>query len=174
MFKRFTLACAIILSAALGAVVFFSSPVAAATKWWAPQSTPLKVVDDNTNVVQGRAYGYHEIDQTSSGTRSHAEVRLYDNRPGGQSMYIELHTYTNAGYCLSPDYVSCDAEYYFYDDDESDRWSDDSWSAFGWTLGTTGLPASADYARGSVQACEDQNNEPDDCSGWGHSKGSKY
>ena len=170
--NRFATGSALLAAAAAGTLAMTASPVAAATKWWAPQSAPLAAKTDG--VVQGRAYGYHEIDQTSSGTRSHAEVRLYDNKPGGQSIYIELHTYVNAGYCLAPEYTSCDAQYYYYDDDESNRYSDASWSPFGWTLGTTGLPASADYARGSVHVCEDQNNEPDDCSGWGHSKGSAY
>jgi hypothetical protein len=170
--NRYVTASAILAGTALSTVVILSSPAAAATKWWAPSTDPLAA--KTAGVVQGRAYGYHEIDYTSAGTRSHAEVRLYDNHPGGQSMYIELHTYVNAGYCVSPDFVQCDAEYYYYDDDESDRWADDSWSAYGWTLGTTAVPASADYARGSVKACEDQNNQPDDCSGWGISKGSSY
>lgn len=58
--------------------------------------------------------------------------------------------------------------------DGSARWHDDAWSPWGWTRGTTGLPGEADYARGKVRVCEDQNNSPDDCSGWAYSKGSAY
>jgi len=143
-----------------------------ALKYWAKPDTPLAAKTDG--VTQGRAYGYHEIDQTDAGTRSHAETRIYDNREGGDGIYIELHTYVNSGTCVAPEYTSCSQAYYFYDDDQSNRWADNSWSPYHWTLGTTGLTATADYARGSVKVCEDQNNAPDDCSGHGISKGSKY
>lgn len=160
-----------VLAVVLATTTLVAGP-AFAGKTWAPSTAPLAAKTDG--VVQGRAYGYHEIDYTSAGTRSHAETRIYDNKEGGDGIYIELHTYLNAGYCVSPDYVSCNQQYYFYDKDQSTRWSDNSWSAYHWTLGTTGVSATADYARGSVKVCEDQNNAPDDCSGFGISKGTAY
>lgn len=162
---------AAVVAVVSASVTLISGP-AFAEKYWAVPDTPLAAKTDG--VIQGRAYGYHEVDQTSAGTRSHAETRIYDNREGGDGIYIELHTYVNSGLCVSPEYTSCNQSYYYYAKDQSTRWSDNSWSPYGWTLGTTGLPGSADYARGSVKVCEDQNNSPDDCSGFGHSKGTKY
>jgi len=161
-----------VVAAVIVATTALIAGPAYALKYWAPSTAPLAAKTDG--VTQGRAYGYHEIDQTENGTRSHAETRIYDDREGGDSIYIELQTYVNAGYCVSPDYLSCNQQYYYYDSDQSNRWSDNTWSPYFWTLGTTGLPAEADYARGKVKACEDQNNAPDDCSGWGISKGSAY
>ena len=170
---RFSLKiCAAVLTVAGVSMTLVSGP-AFAVKYWAAPATPLAAKTDG--VTQGRAYGYHEIDQTSSGTRSHAETRIYDNKEGGDSIYIELHTYVNAGLCFAPDYTSCNQPYYYYyDKDQSSHWSDNSWSPYFWSLGTTAVPASGDYARGSVKVCEDQNNAPDDCSGFGHSKGTQY
>lgn len=157
--------------AVVGSLALIAGPAYAAN-YWAPGSDPLHVYEDG--VLQGRAYGYHEIDHTSNGTRSHGEVHLVDQKPGGSGIYIEMQTWVNAGICIAPAYTSCSSQYYQGPSDQSDRWHDNTWSPYGWTLATTSVPASADYARGRVKACEDQNNSPDDCSGWGLSTGSKY
>lgn len=162
---------AALLLCALAALALVTGP-AYAVNYWAKPTTPLAAKTDG--VTQGRAFGYHEVDQTENGTRSHAETRLYDQNPGGSGIYIKLQTYVNAGICFAPDYTSCQQPYYPYAEDGSARWKESRWSAYGWTLGTTGLPGEADYARGSVRVCEDQNNSPDDCSGWAYSAGSKY
>lgn len=154
-----------------GSLALVAGPAYAAN-YWAPGSSPLHVYQDGA--LQGRAYGYHEIDYTSNGTRSHGEVHLADQNPGGSGVFIEMQTWVNAGICFAPTYTSCTASYYQGETDQSARWTRGTWSDYGWTLATTGLPASADFARGRVKACEDHNNSPDSCSGWGISPGSKY
>lgn len=154
-----------------GTITLFTSPAFGAN-YWAPGSSPLHVYQDGA--LQGRAYGYHEIDYTANGTRSHGEVHLADQNPGGSGVYIEMQTWVNAGVCFAPTYTSCTASYYQGPSDQSDRWYLGTWSPYGERLATTSVPASADFARGRVKACEDQANSPDDCSGWGISAGSQY
>lgn len=169
--KRFRLSLGIIAATIIGSLALITGPAYAA-KYWAPGSSPLHV--NQGGDLQGRAYGFYEIENTSNGTRSHGEVHLVDHKPGGSGIYIEMQTWINAGICIAPTYTSCTAQYYQGPSDQSARWDRATWSDYGWTLATTGLPASADYARGRVKACEDQKNSPDDCSGWGISAGVKY
>jgi hypothetical protein len=135
-------------------------------------STPLVVSDGGD--VRGRGYGYHEIDQTANGTRSHGELRLYDQKPGGSGIFGEMQTWTNAGLCFAPQYTSCQAQWYFWKTDQSGRWYDDTWSDYHVLLMTTDVNPSADYARGRVRIGEDQSFSTDPHSGWAYSAGSKY
>lgn len=154
-----------------GALGVVASPALAANMW-ATASNPLIVKEDG--VAQGKAYGYHEIDITSNGTRSHGEIRLFDPRPGGSSVYGEMWTQTPSGYCWTGGQADCSAQWYDWRRDESARWSDNSWSAYHWTLMTTDVNPNADKARGRVRVGEDQNNSPDPHSGWAYSAGSRY
>lgn len=155
-----------------GAGVAIAASPAVANNMWATRDNPLIVKEDG--VAQGKAFGYHEIDRTSSGTRSHGEIRLYDPRAGGSSVYGEMRTQTPSGYCWTGGQADCSAQWYDWKWDQSARWSDNSWSAYHWTLMTTDVNPNADKARGAVRVGEDQNNSPDPHSGWAYSAGSRY
>jgi len=165
---RRTLACGAMAAAGLA----MAAAPAFALNHWATQSNPLIVKEDG--VAQGKAFGYHEIDLTSNGTRSHGELRLLDPRPGGSGVYGEMWTQTPAGYCFTGGAVNCTAQWYDWAKDESDRWLHDYWSPYHWTVMTTSVNPNADKARGRVRVGEDQNNSPDPHSGWAYSAGSRY
>lgn len=159
------------LALAAGASSVAAAP-ACAVNYWAASTSPLVVKEDG--VAQGKGFGYHEIDQTSNGTRSHGEIRLFDSRPGGSGVFGEMVTQTPAGYCFTGQQLNCTAQWFDWASDQSARWFDDMWSPYHWTLMTTSVNPNADKARGRVRIGEDQNNSSDPHSGWAYSAGSRY
>lgn len=108
---RRTLAQVVALALAIACAVALASPSDAAKKRkWNSKSTPLTLKDGD--VLKAQGYGKWTIGTTSSGTRSQAWGYLRDRHANGFNVFYRLDTYTNAGYCLSPEYVSCDQVWY--------------------------------------------------------------
>ena len=156
---------------AMGAVV--PSATAATVRYWNSQSNPLIASDSGAKKAAG--YGKWTIGTTSNGTRSQAWGYLKDLDANGKNVYFELFTQTNAGYCLQPDYTSCNAKYYewnsAFSDFNKETWNRNYWSPEFYT--STNLNPSGNYARARMQVSE-SNSGPDTHSGDSFTKGNAY
>lgn len=165
---------AVLIVVALAAAVLSIAPANAGV-WREWPRDAANLIAKTDGVAQGKGHGDWNVVDTSDGTKSRARGVAYDVRPGGDGIYFEMQTYLNAGYCLATEYLQCDAQYYAGASDQwgdKYRWYDDSWSDS--HNANTGVDGSADYARGALKVCEDQDWAPDDCSGRSYTYGNKY
>lgn len=119
----------------------------------------------------GKSYGYWEIGDTSDGTKSRLFSNLWLDDADNHTVYNYWETWANSGVCFQPDYTSCDQAYYFYASDESAHQNEEFWDDH---YNHTGLPASADYARASIQVALDIPWRFDPMSGAVLTTGSDY
>lgn len=161
-------------SATIVALTTFAVTAEAGTlRNWNSLSTPLTVKDDGRE--KGQGYGTWKIGTTTNGTRSQAWGYLRDRHANGYKVFFELQTYTNAGICFSPEYTSCQADWYYYAQQFSD-FNKETWSGSSWSpefYSSTGVSANASYARGRFRVGE-SNKGPDLHSGPKYTKGNKY
>lgn len=158
----------------VAAGVATAAPAYAATRYWNSQSSPLTAYSGDKKLAQG--YGTWNIGTTTNGTRSRAYGYLRDPQPSnGYKIYFELFTQTNSGYCIQPDYTSCNAQYYYYakqfSDFDKETWGSSSWSPQFYA--STGVASSGNYARAQMQVAE-SNYGPDSDSGSTFTKGNAY
>lgn len=150
-------------------------PAYAATRSWNSASKPLTAYNGN-GIALAKGYGTWKIGTTANGTRSQAYGYLKDTAPrNGYRVYFELFTWVNSGYCIQPEYTSCNAKYFYYakqfSDFDKETWGSDYWSPRFYA--SAGLPGSASYARAEMQVAE-SNKGPDTDSGSTFTTGSKY
>lgn len=143
-------------------------------RYWNSASNPLIVKNESGNDA-GAGYGNWRVETTSVGTESRAFGYLKDLRANGNNVYFKLETWTNAGYCISPDYVSCTAEYYYYREEFSggnkETWNQNYWSPK--YLAATLVNPSADYARPHMFV-QESNDFGDPYAGPTITKGNAY
>lgn len=163
----------LLIAASMLAITVISSPAYAVVRNWNSKLVPLQAKDGSTKKASG--YGTWKIGTTSSGTRSQAYGYLRDDDSNGYNVYWELFTYVNAGSCFQPDYTSCTAHYYYYDQQFSnfnkETWNHNYWS--GQFYGSTSVASDGDFARAQMQVSE-SNSGPDTHSGYTYTKGNHY
>ncbi len=157
----------------MGAVMTFASPALAYTQYtWRPSDNPI-IVKESDGSKRGAAYGVWNLVDTSNGLRSHGKAKLYDYRPGGNGIYTEMQTQSNAGYCFQPDYTSCESQWYEWRRDQTSRWFQKYYSTY--QLMSTSVDPNGSYARALVKVCEDQAWSGDPCTSWAYTSGAnKY
>lgn len=142
-------------------------------RYWNSYSTPLTVSDDGRE--KGQGYGTWKIGTTVNGTRSQSWGYLRDRHDNGHKVYFELKTYRNSGSCVSPEYTSCKADWYYhakqFSDFNKETWSGSSWSPEFYA--STGVSDSASYLRGRFTVAE-SNGGPDLHSGPKYTWGNRY
>lgn len=144
-------------------------------RYWNSQSNPLTVVNEGGHAA-GQAYGNWNIATGGTGTESQARGYLKDLLPSnGYNVYFKLETWTNAGYCIQPDYTSCNQKYFYYDQEFSggtkETWNQNYWSPQ--YLAATKLDPGGDYARAEMYVSE-SNNFGDPYAGPTYTKGNPY
>jgi len=112
---------------------------------------------------QGAAKGSWRVTNTTNGTRVIVVGSIKDYYAGGDSIYWQQRTQTNAGFCLQPSFTSCGQPWYDDEEVQSARSNSSVWVSL---RTSTGVDQYADYARGLMKACEDQRWSPDPCTGW--------
>lgn len=123
-----------------------------AAQSWASSSSPLKVTGYGST---GVGYGTWTVSSGSDGTRSRATAHLAYYNADNHKVFYKLLTYVNAGYCYTPQYLTCDVKYYSYGDNDSNHYNTGSSKVGSWTWITANsvtstLPGNADYARGGL------------------------
>ena len=155
--------------AVAGAALLAGSATGAQALNWNSASNPLTVSGYGST---GYGYGTWTVSTGSDGTRSRLSANLKYSNADNHKVFAKLQTYVNAGYCLSSDYLSCTAQYYYYTSSDTSRVNQTGV----WVNRTTstGLPGEADYARAGVQVRLDIPVRPDVGSGITWTKGLKY
>ena len=135
---------------------------------WNSSGTPLKVTGYGST---GYGYGTWRASTASDGTRSRLSANLRINNADNHAVFAKLTTQTNAGYCAAPEYVSCTAQYFTYDDSDTSRYSGSSYKAHNTS---TGLNSSGNYARGLVTVKLDIPWRDDPSSGTSYTQPEPY
>ena len=133
--------------------------VASTVRSWNSSTTPLTVKNEG-GTPAGQGYGNWTIATGGTGTESKAYGYLRDLLPGnGYNVYFKLETWTNAGYCVQPEYTSCSSQYYYYAQQFSggtkETWNQNYWSPK--YLAATRLNPSGSYARAHMFVQESNN-----------------
>lgn len=140
------------------------------TRYWKSRTSPL--VTPNYDGGRGQAYGYYKVVDTSDGTKFRiGATRRINTSSGDHYVRIKAETQRNSGWCVSPDFTSCDSTWYSH-----------SWSWGSQTRSTTwrsvytdvGAAAYSDYTRLRVRVEMIVNNRWDPVSGYHLTKGIKY
>lgn len=135
-----------------------------------PTSNPLAVIDGGWR--RGDAVISFRVARLSTGLKAQSAWKLKDTATDGNLVHGTAYTMTNAGYCYSPDYVSCSQEYYKYGTNETPGWGGTYRS--GWFYEAHSVPATATYARLSGKMCMGVKYWPDPCDGYAISSGWRY
>jgi hypothetical protein len=158
---------ALLVAAAAILMVTATASYALVVRSWNSASDPLTVHAYGTYAW---SYGTWDVSTHSDGTRS----RLHAYQSTGSAshkVYETLKTYVNAGYCVTPKYTSCSQQYYYYDRNTTQHTSSYAWVYEGTS---TGLTATADYARGNISTRMDVPWRTDPSSGDTYTEGVQY
>jgi len=160
--------------AVMAIVVATTAPAYAATRSWNSKAKPLTAYQDGKAMAQG--YGTWKIGTTSNGTRSQAYGHLRDRAPRNKrNVYFELFTWVNAGYCLQPEYTSCNQKFFYwrkqFSNSNKETWNQNTWSPTFYA--STSVSPRGNYARAQMQVSESKRG-PDLKSGFTYTKGNKY
>jgi hypothetical protein len=140
-----------------------------AYKLWANPTAPLRVEYDHS---VGWGFGAWTVSSGSDGTRSRLGANVAMSYPfKGRKVFAKLTTWVNAGYCISPDFVTCSMKYYYYDQSDTKHVQSIPWY---YVSTTTGVPGGADYARAEIQVKLDIPWKPDPASNSLFTTGVKY
>lgn len=153
-------------SALAVAIVFGSAGSANALKW--NHGDPLEAKGYGS---YGWGYGNWKVNTQSDGTRSRLGANVSISNADNHKVFAKLATHVNAGYCVSPQFVTCSSEYYLWAEADTARHDGYSWA---YKTSSTSLPGNADYTRAGIQVRLDIPSRPDIGSGWTWTKGKQY